>query len=428
LIHKRYILLLGGSDDQLFIIRSAHEMGLGTVVIDANDKAPGLRSSSYSAPIDFSDVPRVIEYVNGLRKDGVNVCGVTVMGSDVPHIVGAIAKEFGWTGPSEQTGRWATDKYAMKCRFAEKGIPVPHFGLVSSADDVLEQWRTWNCQWVIIKPTDRAGSRGVRVISDEDEVKPAHEYALSCSRNGNVILEEYVPGLQISTESILTENRALTPGFADRVYEGMDVFWPQIMENGGWVPSVLDAPTRASVVELVEKASRALGILNGVAKGDVVIHPEKGPMMIEMAARLSGGDFSESLVPLGCGVNYVKAALKIAMGEEPEWDDLMPKWQKAVANRYFFLPTGILEDIKGLDRIREIQEIQKLSLSYKIGDTIPEISHHGQRAGVMVVVGQDRKQVQTIVDTVYQELLFKVEGQWLNGSPVVKPTGLQSIP
>ncbi len=43
MIHKRYILLLGGSDDQLFIIRSAHEMGLGTVVIDANDKAPGLR-------------------------------------------------------------------------------------------------------------------------------------------------------------------------------------------------------------------------------------------------------------------------------------------------------------------------------------------------------------------------------------------------
>lgn len=414
---KKCVLLLGGSTDQLFIIKTAHELGLETAVIDADKAATGLSLGTYSAPIDFSNIPAVIDYAHKLKKQGINVCGVTVMGSDVPHIVSAIAKEFNWIGPNEQTGKWATDKYEMKCRFVDKGIPVPKFALVKSSEDVINYWKDWNCSSVVIKPTDRAGSRGVRIISKESDSKIAYDYAMSCSKNGKVILEEYVSGLQISTESVLTEKRSMTPGFADRVYEGMDVFWPQIMENGGWVPSLVNYAMKRAVCDLVENAARALGIQRGVAKGDVVIHPEKGLMIIEMAARLSGGDFSESLVPLGIGVNYVKAALKIAIGEEPDWDDMLAKWEKAVANRYFFLPHGKLEAIEGMESIRKIEAVKKLKVFYKIGDVIPEITHHGQRAGVVVIVGENRKTVQRNIDKVYQSLKFKINGRWVTSDP-----------
>lgn len=414
---KKCVLLLGGSADQLFIIKSAHELGLETAVIDGDNAAPGLSAGTYSAPIDFSNIPAVINYVYELKNQGVNVCGVTVMGSDVPHIVAVIAKEFNWISPSERTGKWATDKYEMKCRFAEKGIPIPKFALVKSAEDVIQCWKDWNCSAVVIKPTDRAGSRGVRIVSRIEEMKGAYENAFLSSKNGDVILEEYLPGPQISTESIFTESCAMTPGFADRVYEGMDVFWPQIMENGGWVPSYADEALKKEVCDLVENAARALGIECGVAKGDVVIHPEKGPMVIEMAARLSGGDFSESLVPLGNGINYVKSALKIAIGEEPDWDDMLPKWQKAVANRYFFLPPGKLESIDGMENVQNIMSVKKLKIFYEVGDIIPEITHHGQRVGVVVIAEENRKTVQRIIDEVYQELKFKINGKWLTGNP-----------
>lgn len=414
---KKCVLLLGGSSDQLFIIKSANEIGLETAVVDGNKTAPGLSLGTYSAPIDFSNIPAVIDYVHKLKEQGINVCGVTVMGSDVPDIVAAIAKEFNWIGPSAQTGKWATDKYEMKRRFVEKGIPVPKFALVKSPEDVMHYWKDWHCSIVIIKPTDRAGSRGVRVIFHTDEVKDAYENALFCSKDGNVILEEYLPGPQISTESIFTETRVMTPGFADRVYESMDVFWPQIMENGGWVPSLADNTEKKAVCDLVEKAARVLGIQSGVAKGDVVIHPDKGPMIIEMAARLSGGDFSESLVPLGDGINYVKAALRIAIGEEPDWDDMLPKWQKAVANRYFFLPPGKLEALEGMESIQNLKGLKKLKIFYEIGDTIPKISHHGQRVGVVVIAEENRETVQRIIDKVYQTLKFKINGKWLTGNP-----------
>ena len=87
-------------------------------------------------------------------------------------------------------------------------------------------------------------------------------------------------------------------------------------------------------------------------------------MIIEMAARLSGGDFSEGLVPLGTGINYVKEVIRIALGEEPIWSNMEEKYSKAVANRYFFIPTGKLDDIIGLEEAIKIPEVEKINLFY----------------------------------------------------------------
>lgn len=412
------VLLLGASNDQLFIIKTAHELGVETAVLDANPDAPGLKLATYSAPINFSDIPKVIEFVNDLKNKGVNVCGVTTMGSDVPHIIAKIAKAFNWVGPSEETGQIATNKYEMKCCFRDKGIPIPQFSLVNSAQEIKDRWQKWNCKKVIIKPTDRAGSRGVRLIEKQEEVEEAFQYALSNSKIGQVQLEEYLDGLQISTESILTKDKCVTPGFADRVYENMQAFWPQIMENGGWVPTVLNSSARAEVNDLVEKAARAFGIVKGVSKGDVVLHPSRGPMMIEMAARLSGGDFCESLVPLGTGVNYVEAALRIALDEPVDFEKLKPTKNLAVANRYFFPPAGALEGIVGVEEIEKMPEVVKMNFFYKVGDNIPVIQNHGQRAGVIVVVSANREAAQALVDKIYSTIRFKINGKYFSAAPI----------
>ena len=91
------------------------------------------------------------------------------------------------------------------------------------------------------------------------------------------------------------------------------------------------------VIDLVEKCAKSLGIINGPAKGDVVICPKRGPMIIEMAARLSGGDFCESLVPLSSGVNYVPLVIQQAISDKIDYKYMKTFKNKVVANRYFFL-------------------------------------------------------------------------------------------
>lgn len=415
---KEALLILGASTDQLFMINTAHQMFLETVVVDGNSQAPGLKVATYSASIDFSRTDDVIAYVENLKMKGVNINGVLTMGSDVPHLVAKIANYFGWVGPSEETGRIATNKYEMKLRFTDCGVPVPYYAVVHDIEEVKSFWSKWRCDKLVIKPTDRAGSRGVRMISDDSQIKAAFSYARKFSINNQIIIEEYVNGDQISTESLLYDDLCVTPGFADREYKDMEAFHPNIMENGGWVPSNADTKTQNDVLKLVEKAARALGITKGVAKGDVVICPHRGPMMIEMAARLSGGDFSESLVPLGSGINYVQTAIEIAMGHKPDFEKLKPKQNMAVANRYFFPPPGKLDEIIGVEKCIHMNELAKLDFSYKPGQTIPLMTNHSQRAGVFIVVNESRKKAQKIIDYIYDTVKFRINGELHTGKLV----------
>lgn len=432
------LLVLGGSGDQLFMLQTARAMGLRTACLDGNPGAAGLPAAlrgetggagaDIGAAIDFSDLSAVFAWIDARRAEGENLAGVSTMGSDVPHLLAAVAARYGWTGPSLETGRLATDKLAMKERFAERGVPVPLFAEITAAgpgaaEQAAAFWRDWACARVVIKPTDRAGSRGVRVLADRQDLPAAVAYARSQGRSGRLILEEFVPGPQISTETILWRGRACTPGFADRLYEGMEIFHPQIMENGGWIPSrFADTPTQAAIMKLAEQAAAALGADTGVAKGDVVVCPRRGPLMIEMAARLSGGDFSEGLVPLGTGVNYVRAAIAIALGREPVWDELRPVCRRVVANRYFFPPAGRLQEISVPGEFRARPAVAKLVLSRSPGQLLPEIRSHADRAGVMVLVGESRAQVQALIDEGYERILFKVDGRWHGGRPTAAGT------
>jgi hypothetical protein len=198
---------------------------------------------------------------------------------------------------------------------------------------------------------DRSGSRGVFLLDGTSDLAELHARARDFSYTGRVMVEEYLAGPQISTETVLFDDSAVTPGFADRNYELLERFRPQVMENGGWIPSRCTTEQRAEVEALVTAAAWALGLRRGIAKGDVVLTPD-GPRVIEIAARLSGGDFCESLVPLGTGVNYVRSAIEIAIGAEPDFAALVPTAERAVANRYFFPEPACSWPVHGVERVR----------------------------------------------------------------------------
>lgn len=414
---KKALLILGGGPDQVFMIKTSKEMGYVVVCVDGDPNAPGLKLADYSKAINFTEIYNVIAYCKNLISEGINLSGVSTMGSDIPQIVSQIATFFNWIGPSAKTSEWATHKFKMKTRFIEKNIPVPRFGLVKSAREISDFRKVWDVDTVIIKPTDRSGSRGVIRIYKNDDLDYALNYAKKYSLNNEILLEEFILGPQISTETIIYNGVAITPGIADRVYDDTTAFSPIIIENGGWLPSQVSPKLRQDICVLVEEAARALGVENGVVKGDIVICAARGPLVIEMAARLSGGDFSQSLVPLSLGINYVRSVIEIAMGEVPDMDELKPKKNTVVANRYFFPPAGILNNIKGVEEVRKIPQLKKLDIFLKTGNILPIIDSHSKRAGVFVVEGDDRVSVQNIINKIYNTIEFQVDGNFFSGNP-----------
>ncbi|MDQ7831840.1 MAG: ATP-grasp domain-containing protein [Desulfovibrionaceae bacterium] len=402
----RWVLLLGASQDQLFAIKTARDMGLRVLVVDQNPDSPGFALADAHALVSTRDVAALVSLCDAYRARGRRMEGVLVMGSDIPGVVAEVSLQLGSPGVSLETARLASHKLLMKERLAAVGVPVPWFTEVRDAAQ-LRGLLGRRGPRMVIKPVDRSGARGVFVVTPQSDLEGLFRMSRSLSFGGQVMAEDFLEGPQISTESIMWRGRAYTVGYADRNYEMLGRFAPHIIENGGEVPGLLSPAQRQAVNDLVEHAALALGIENGVAKGDVVLTAE-GPKLIEMAARLSGGDFSESLIPLGCGVNIVAEALKIAMGGEPDLEALRPRLARWVANRYFFPPPGVLRAVRGVETLADLPWLHKFALWRKVGDTLPAITCHGDRAGVFLVSADSREALLERVRQIYETVHLDV--------------------
>lgn len=404
---KDMLLLLGASSDQLFAIKTAKSMGLRVLTVDMNPNSPGFKISDDYAVISTRDLPSLKAFIDEYRRKGNRIAGVTVMGSDIPQVVAALGEYLNTPAISAESARLATQKYEMKCRLKEFEVPVPWFSLVDSAQSLKKIAKSRGYP-LVIKPVDRSGSRGVFRLTEGCDLDHLFELSKSVSFSGTVMVEDYIAGLQISTESIMYKGRAYTPGFADRNYEKIDIYKPHIIENGGWVPSIVTQAQRKAVEDVIERAAIALGISNGVVKGDVVLS-DSGPMIIELAARLSGGDFSESLIPLGCGVNIVESAINLALGREVDLNKLKPRWNRGVVNRYFFPAPGKLIRIDGINEVRDKPWVNKLEFFYDIGEIIPPVRSHADRFGVFIVEGETRDEAVARGEWVYEHIKISTE-------------------
>jgi biotin carboxylase len=236
----------------------------------------------------------------------------------------------------------------------------------------------------------------------------AFGYAKRFSYSGRVEVERFIPGLQISTEGLVLGGKLYTTGFADRNYARLDDAVPYMVEDGGEIPTILDARDRQSVVAEFENAVSALGINWGPAKGDMVFGDDGKAYVIEIAARLSGGNFCYDKVPWSTGVDIVDILVDMAVGNPVDPRRFEPERNLATVQRYFFPPPGRIEAICGLEQAKAIPAIRKLDLWIEPGATVPAAENHPSRVGYVIACAPTRAKAAAAAEAAVRSVEFVI--------------------
>ena len=83
------------------------------------------------------------------------------------------------------------------------------------------------------------------------------------------------------------------------------------------MPAVLDKIIHDELISVFALGAKALGLTTGAAKADIK-YTKKGPMIGEIAGRLSGGYMSGWTFPYASDLNLTKQGILIAAGRQPE--------------------------------------------------------------------------------------------------------------
>ncbi len=92
--------------------------------------------------------------------------------------------------------------------------------------------------------------------------------------------------------------------------------------------------------------------------------------VIEIAARLSGGNFCYDKVPWSTGVDIVDIFVDMAVGNPVDPARFQPTRNLATSQRYFFPAIGTIKQIEGLSKAENLPHIRKVDVWARPGEKI----------------------------------------------------------
>lgn len=399
------LMILGASILQVPAIEKARELGLEVIVADMNPEAigfsvPGIKKEVIST----IDTPAILD---AARKHRIN--GIMTLASDMPmQSVAAVCSELGLVGVSRDTALKATNKAFMRDALKEAGVPVPMYFRVRGVDgfrEAVEKVRASGYQ-CIVKPADNSGSRGVDLLAENSDLDAAYQYTGQYSRGGEIVVEEFMEGPEVSVETLAVDGEVHVIQITDKLTTGA----PYFVEMGHSQPCRLSEETKRRIAQVAKDANKAIGIKNGPSHTEIKVTKD-GPKIVELGARLGGDCITTHLVPLSTGVDMVECSIKIALGEKP---DLEPKWNKASAIRYFKTEAGCVKAVEGIKEAEKMEGVVQISVVHGVGERLGTIKSSVDRAGFVITQSETAAQAVDTAEAALRKIRFEVDGRVSN--------------
>ena len=365
------IAIIGGSYLQLPAVLKAQELGYEVHCFAWRDGAVCEGIADYFYPISIVEKEEILATCQKIGIDGI----VTIASDVAVLTVNYVAERMGLIGNPDNYSEVTTNKYLMRECFAKNNIPSPKFTFVGK--DGLYDISGFQFP-LIVKPTDRSGSRGVEKVLDELYLKGAIERAQNEAFSKSAIIEEYVTGREISVESISFEGQHYVLQITDKVTTGA----PYFVELEHHQPSTLSEEIQNRVKEVVLNALSALHVKYGASHSELKITESGDIRVIEIGARMGGDFIGSDLVKLSTGYDFLKAVINVAMGQFET-----PVITEHKCSGVYFLCKGTECVKQYIDNYQNYPQIVQAEIT---SPELKEIQCSGDRSGYFIYQGETK--------------------------------------
>ncbi len=392
-------------------IEAARRLGVETVVGSDRKQALQELQPARGLTLDLRDPATAAGQIAAFAAK--NPLDAVIQTDDETAVVAAAACErLGFPHNPPEAARAARRKDSLRRILHAAGIPTPRYDLLTLDDDpgaaALRQ--TFPC---VLKPTFLAASRGVIRADDPGQFAAAFrriETLLSepeVREKGKdaarlILVEEFVPGFEVAVEGLLIDGRLKVLALFDKP-DPLD--GPFFEETLYVTPSRLPGSAREAIAATAARAARALGLREGPVHAELRLN-DRGPWLIELAARSIGGLCSRAL-RFGTGLSLEEVILLHALGR-----DVTRLRRESRPAGVMMIPiprAGVLRGISGLAAARRVPGIEDISISATIGRPLVPLPEGSSYLGFIFARGATPARVESALREAHRRVAFEIE-------------------
>lgn len=271
----------------------------------------------------------------------------------------------------------------MREAFEKHGVPSPKSILVESIDDLAGVQYDYP---LIVKPTDRSGSRGINKVYSEEELVKAIEIAKDMSFEKKALVEEFAEGQEYSVECVSYHGEHHLLAITKKYTTGA----PHFVEHAHFEPAPEVNFTYDGIRKIVYNALDALMIHDGASHAELKVAEDGTVKIIEIGARMGGGFIGSHLVQLSTGVDFIKAVIDVSFDNAP---DVEVKDHSNSAVLFIF-------DKKDMEKYNKVRaEHPEYIVMEKIDDIVEgELVDSTDRKGYFILKSDDKEYLYDLLE------------------------------
>jgi len=390
-------------------VDAAERLGVDLVCASERPNVFEERAPENLITLDFSDPPGAASVIAEFAR--AHPIHAVVPVDDLTTVVAAAsAARLGLRANPVAAASAARDKYLMRQRLGAAGVPVPRFTRVALDDDPARFARGLTYP-VVLKPLTLSASRGVVRADTEAEFVDAFHRIAALLRRPDVevsgdgarflLAEEFIPGPEVALEGLLAGGGLHTLAIFDKP-DPLD--GPFFEETLYVTPSRLPAATQAAISDVVFRACAALGLVEGPIHAELRVN-ERGPWVIEVAARSIGGLCSRTL-RFGTGMTLEELILRHAL----DWKiDSFDRERRPAGVMMIPIPkAGRLRAVRGKEVAEAVPGIEEVAITAHVGQELVPLPEGWQYLGFIFARAETPEAVERALRDAHARLAFEI--------------------
>lgn len=346
-------------------ITAGHRLGVRVLLVSEGEHSI-VSEYARGLHVDFSDQAAALALI--LREAAKEpVAGIIATDDSTTELAARAAQALGLSHNPPTAVQLARRKDLARACLAAAQIPVPcHWclDLGQSLSIQIEEIR----YPAVVKPVGLSGSRGVIRVNSPTELHQAvkrvqamlqQEVHLDPDASRMLLLETYVPGMEVAVEGMLTAGQLQLLTVFDKPdpMEG-----PYFEETYYTMPSRHEPEVLLALQNTIQAACDAYGLREGPVHAECRINDE-GVWILEVAARTIGG-LCGRLLQFGTGYSLEELVLAQAIGNQ------LPIEAGQQGGGVLMIPipqAGILKRVEGILAAQRIPYIESVEIQIREG-------------------------------------------------------------
>ncbi|MDD3944804.1 MAG: ATP-grasp domain-containing protein [Bacteroidales bacterium] len=399
---QKKLMLLGGIQYLLPVIKTAHEHGYYVITCDYIPGNIAHKHSDEYVDVSIVDKNMVLKVAQEKQINGIMSFGVD------PGVLAAsyVQNKMGLPsfGPFESV-EILQNKDKFRAFLTEHNFNVPNAKGYDHKENAIRDADKWNNP-IIVKPTDSAGSKGVTRVDKPEELEAAIDYAFKHSIKGRIIVEDFIEkkGCSSDTDSFLENGQLKFVSFSAQRFDN-NATNPYTPAAYSW-PSTFTKEEEAYLSSEIQRLLTLLSMDTSIFNIEVRIGTNNKPYIMEVTPR-GGGNRLAEMLRYATGVDMIEACTCAAVGDpipEITQQPYQGHWAEIILHSD---KTGTFRELQISDCLKS--EVIERDLWVKPGDGVRCFKGANDSIGTLVLKFQNENDLEEAISNQRKWLKVVVE-------------------